>query len=346
MAYTPINKSTDYFFTKFWTGNDTAQTITGIPFAPSFVWIKNRSAAESHTLVDAVRGANNFIKSNDTSVNNTNTEFVKSLTSDGYTLGNADEVNNGSNNIVGWNWKANGQGSSNTDGSINTTYTSANTTSGFSTVKWNGNGSTATIGHGLGKVPKMIIVKSLANTTTWMVQHTSPSMGNAKEIYLNNTTAAGSSTAWNSTTPTSTVFSVTGGGGDGVNASGAYIAYCFAEVKGFSKIGQFAGNGNANGGFIYCGFKPAFFMIKEIQSASDWHISFNNIATQQNPIKGLLYPNSTGTDSNTESVDFLSNGVKIRTSGGGQNESNKDYIYMAYAAAPLVGSNNVPATAR
>ena len=346
MAYTTVNKSSDYFNTKLYTGTGNSQILTGVGFQPDFIWTATRNESEIRPINDSVNGINNYLRSNAVDTLETSGSNITAQSSNGYTVGTENRFNQSSNTFVSWNWKANGQGSSNTAGSINTTYTSANTTSGFSIVKWNGNGSTATIGHGLGKVPKMIIVKSLANTTTWMVQHTSPSMGNAKEIYLNNTTAAGSSTAWNSTTPTSTVFSVTGGGGDGVNASGAYIAYCFAEVKGFSKIGQFAGNGNTNGGFIYCGFKPAFFMIKEIQSASDWHISFNNIAAQQNPIKGLLYPNSTGTDSNTESVDFLSNGVKIRTSGGGQNESNKDYIYMAYAAAPLVGSNNVPATAR
>jgi len=342
MAYTTVPKSSDYFLTKLWTGNNTGQTINGIPFAPHFVWIKNRSASESHTLVDAVRGANNFIKSNDTSVNNTNTEFVKSLTSDGYTLGNADEVNNGSNNIVGWNWKANGQGSSNTAGSINTTYTSANTTSGVSIVKWNGNGSTATIGHGLGKVPKMIMVKSLANTTTWMVQHAS--LGNAKEIYLNNTTAAGNSTAWNSTTPTSTVFSVTGGGGDGVNASGAYIAYCFADIQGFSKMGFYDGNGSAEGVFEYLGFKPAFLLIKNTTATEAWFLYDNKRG--YNGSMGALFPDETAADAFANNIDFLSNGFKLRTGGAILNGNTTRYIYMAFAESPFVSTNNAAATAR
>ena len=351
MAYTTVPKSSDYFFTKLWTGNNTGQTINGIPFAPHFVWIKNRSASESHTLVDAVRGANNFIKSNDTSVNNTNTEFVKSLTSDGYTLGNADEVNNGSNNIVGWNWKANGQGSSNTAGSINTTYTSANTTSGVSIVKWNGNGSTATIGHGLGKVPKMIMVKSLANTTTWMVQHAS--LGNAKEIYLNNSSAAGNSTAWNSTTPTSTVFSVTGGAGDGVNASGDYIAYCFSEVKGYSKIGSYLGNGEAsNNSFIYCGFKPKFILHKAVDASENWLLwdSTRNSAVNSNgnPTQVIFEPNSSGAENNASAraIDLLSNGFKIRGNNANFGGSGANYVFMAFAENPLVTSTGIPATAR
>ena len=351
MAYISFEPK-DYFNIKLWTGNDTAQTITGIPFAPDFVWIKNRSTAESHTLVNTVVGANNFLKSNATSANNTNTEFVKSFTSDGYTLGNADEVNNGSNNIVGWNWKAGtsftndasgtGIGSIDSNGSVSTT-------SGFSIVKWTGTGATGTIAHGLGAIPRMIIVKSLANATAWMVQHAS--IGNAKEIYLNNNSGAGNSTAWNSTTPTSTVFSVTGGAGDGVNASGDYIAYCFADVQGFSKISSYLGNGEASDNtFVYCGFKPKFILHKAT-IGENWMLwdSTRNTAVNSNgnPTHVIFEPNGAGGENNNaaRSIDLLSNGFKIRGNNANFGGSGTEYVFMAFADKPLVSTNGVPANA-
>ena len=342
MAYTTINKSSLHFTTKLYTGNDSGQTISGVGFKPDWTWLKSRVAGEHHVLTDAARGVNKQIRTNGNVAQGTLTTQLTGFTSDGFSLGAGDEVNNGNANYTSWNWKANGQGSSNTAGSINTTYTSANTTSGVSIVKWNGNGSTATIGHGLGKVPKMIMVKSLANTTTWMVQHAS--LGNAKEIYLNNTTAAGNSTAWNSTTPTSTVFSVTGGGGDGVNASGAYIAYCFADIQGFSKMGFYDGNGSAEGVFEYLGFKPAFLLIKNTTATEAWFLYDNKRG--YNGSMGALFPDETAADAFANNIDFLSNGFKLRTGGAILNGNTTRYIYMAFAESPFVSTNNAAATAR
>ena len=348
MAFTTINKSSDYFVTNLWTGNDTAQTITGIPFAPDFVWIKNRSAAESHTLVNTVIGANNFLKSNAASANNTNSEFLKSFTSDGYTLGNADEVNNGSNNIVGWNWKANGQGSSNTDGSINTTYTSANTTSGFSIVQYTGTGANATVGHGLGISPKMIILKQTNTSKDWMIYHkyTNPN-GTGSQYYLHLNSSDGkasNATMWQNTDPTSSLFSL--GSSSNVNGSSdTYIAYCFAEVQGYSKISSYVGNGNVDGSFIHTGFKPAYVIAKRTDGASNWN-QFDNKRFGFNVKNPLLYPNLTNAEADDVFIDLLSNGFKWRTTNGDINASGGSYIYMAFAEAPLVGTNNVPATAR
>mgnify|MGYP003118703464 CR=1 FL=1 len=345
MAYTPINKSTDYFNTKLYTGNYSTNAITGVGHQPDFTWIKTRTTnGENHYLFDAIRGVTKYIHCDTTAAQSSNATTLTTFGSDGFTVGANNSVNKSGEPLVSWNWKANGQGSSNTDGTINTTYTSASTTSGFSISTFTGTGSNATVGHGLGVAPKMVIIKSITAGEDWTVYHSA--LGGTKYVILNSTGAQGTNVgAFNNTAPTNSVFTVGTFGATNGNSQ-TLVAYSFAEIKGFSKIGKFAGNGNANGGFIYCGFKPSFFMIKEIQSASDWHISFNNVAAQQNPIKGLLYPNTAGTDSNTASVDFNSNGVKIRTSGGGQNESNKDYLYMALAEAPLVGSNNVPATAR
>tara|TARA_B110000977_G_C10977940_1_gene454949 strand:+ start:119 stop:1165 length:1047 start_codon:yes stop_codon:yes gene_type:complete len=348
MAFTTINKSSDYFVTNLWTGNDTAQTITGIPFAPDFVWIKNRSAAESHTLVNTVIGANNFLKSNAASANNTNSEFLKSFTSDGYTLGNADEVNNGSNNIVGWNWKANGQGSSNTDGSINTTYTSANTTSGFSIVQYTGTGANATVGHGLGISPKMIILKQTNTSKDWMIYHkyTNPN-GTGSQYYLHLNSSDGkasNATMWQNTDPTSSLFSL--GSSSNVNGSSdTYIAYCFAEVQGYSKISSYVGNGNVDGSFIHTGFKPAYVIAKRTDGASNWN-QFDNKRFGFNVKNPLLYPNLTNLEADDVFIDLLSNGFKWRTTNGDINASGGSYIYMAFAEAPLVGTNNVPANAR
>ena len=346
MAYTTINKSTDYFNTNLYTGNDTTNNQS-VGLTPDLVWVKCRNnAVPSHYWVDKVRGDKKYISSNATTAEQTDSHTFD-LVSGGFNLAGG----NGWTNVTGrtyasWNWKANGAGSSNTDGSVTSTV-SASTTSGFSVVKWTGSGGNATIGHGLGAVPKMIIVKSLANTTSWMVYHSA--IGNNSEIYLNGTNAAaGSSTAWQDTDPTSSVFYVAGGAGDGVNASGDYIAYCFAEKKGFSKFGSYTGNGSADGSFIYTGFKPAFLMLKKTSGTGDWFINdvkrntFNVVNTQ-------LYPNLSVVEENTSAtqLDILSNGFKLRgTSANALNSGNDTYIYIAFAEEPLVSSNGVPATAR
>ena len=343
MAFTTIDKSTDYFDTKLWTGNDTAQTITGIPFAPDFVWIKNRSTAESHTLVNTVIGANNFLKSNATSANNTNTEFVKSFTSDGYTLGNADEVNNGSNNIVGWNWKAGTTSGIATNGSTQITPSSYsfNQTSGFSIVKYTGiGGQPKAIAHGLGVQPKMFIIKRSDSTGSWGVLPQQISTGH---LYLDATTALGTVNPLSGGVLADTVnFSVSNSGD--VNASGGtYVAYCFADVQGFSKMGSYTGNGNNDGAFVYTGFKPAWIMFKRTDSAESWIMADNKRDTDNSVIK-YLEANTANAEGSGVDYDFLSNGFKFRTTS--QNTGGATYIYMAFAEAPLVGTNNVPATAR
>ena len=339
----------DYFNTKLWNGNSSTQAITGVGFQPDFVWLKQRTGTQRHQLLDAIRGANVILKSDGTDASGADTDILNSFDSDGYTLGYQDQSNDTGATYVGWNWKANGSGSSNTDGSITSTV-SASTTSGFSIVKWTGSGGNATIGHGLGAVPKMIIVKSLANTTSWMVYHSA--IGNNSEIYLNGTNAAaGSSTAWQDTDPTSSVFYVAGGAGDGVNASGDYVAYCFADIKGFSKFGSYEGNANADGAFLYCGFKPAFIIIKNADDGSKNWVMLDNKrpSTGQNPADDILFPNTSGAESSSQTdrlVDFVSNGVKIRATSTQMNGSGNTHIFMAFAEEPLVSSNGVPAVAR
>ena len=341
MAYISFQPS-DHFNTKLWTGNATNSTaITGVGFQPDFVWIKNRSTTANHNLFDVIRGATYRLYSDNDSAQVQATDSLASFDSDGFTLNNGSPCNGSGNSVVGWNWKANGSGSANTDGSISSTV-SANTTSGFSIVTYTGTGSAATVGHGLGSAPSVIIQKKTSASATWLVKH--PGIGTNGYIRLDATNASATDSAvWNSTDPTSTVFSI--GTDATINGSGATsVAYCFAEKTGFSKFGSYTGNGNANGSFIFTGFKPAWLMIKRTSTAEDW-VMHDNKRDPHNEVNSYLLA-STSNANTTASVelDFLSNGFKFRTSS--QNTSGENYIYMAFAEAPLVGSNNVPATAR
>ena len=352
MAYTTINKSTDYFNTKLYTGNGGTQTITGIGHQPDWVWFKTRSAT-SHMLQDAVRGTTKFIESNTTTGDQTSSDGISSFNSDGYAIGDNGRLNSNGTSMVSWNWKANGQGSSNTDGSINTTYTSANTTSGFSISTYTGTGSAATVGHGLGAVPKMIIVKNLSASGDWMVYH--QSIGNDHRLIFNTTSAKQDNPVWNDTTPTSSVWSMNDNGD--ANGSGSnYVAYCFAEKQGFSKFGSYVGNGSAtDGAFIYTGFVPAFVICKKTSGTDNWMMFTNKIGSSTDSTSGfnihsrIIEANGSGAEQSVgtdQGLDFVSNGFKIREDNANLNGSGATYIYMAFAEAPLVGSNNVPATAR
>jgi hypothetical protein len=344
MAYTYIDLPTDYFNTVLYTGNGGTQSITGVGFAPDWVWTKNRSTADSHELYDTVRGATKRLISHSTAAENTETYF-SSFDSDGFTLtGNGNSNGNG-NNIVAWNWLANGAGVSNTAGSITSTV-SANTTSGFSIVSWTASGSgTPTIGHGLGAVPSMIIMKPKSlGSSNWSVYHAA--LGNATTIRLNNSSADFSSYFWNSTTPSSTVFTI--GTDYDTNQSGAtMIAYCFAEKQGYSKFGSYTGNGSADGTFVYTGFKPAFLIVKESSSAgNNWQIG-DNKRNGYNVIAPRLETSTSDSEyTNLSWVDFVSNGFKIRSSDGAFNTSGNTYIYMAFAENPFVTSTSIPTTAR
>jgi hypothetical protein len=344
MAYTTINKSSAHFDVKLWTGNGSSQTITGYEFQPDLAWIKARTSTGWHDWTDAVRGATKSIFSNSTDAEDTSATSLTAFTSDGYSFGTNSQVNGNGTTYVGWNWKANGAGSANTDGSINTTATSANTTAGFSIVKYTGTGSNATIGHGLGVAPKMIIVKNLTDARSWGVYHAS--LGATQGIDLDGTGAAGSASSyWNDTAPTTSVFSI--GTANNTGAAQTYVAYCFAEKTGFSKFGSYTGNGNADGPFIYTGFKPQFILWKRTDSANGW-ILMDTKRSPFNVVDDLLEAQSNGAEATASSyyVDYLSNGFKIRNTNNVFNNSSGTYIFMAFAEAPLVGSNNVPATAR
>ena len=346
MAYTTINKSSEYFNTVLYTGNGSTNAITGVNFQPDLVWIKGRDSAYYHQLVDVIRGVNKPIRSNLSAAEATLSDSFNSFDSDGFTLGgdgDTDNFNNSGQNYVAWNWLANGSGASNTDGSITSTV-SANTTSGFSVVSYTGTGSNASIGHGLGTIPHFLIFKKTNEAGfSWFCYHRS--LGAGKFILLDTTGAEQSSTSiWQNTTPTSSL--ITLGGDGGVNGSGGtYICYAFAEKKGYSKFGSYTGNGNADGTFVYTGFAPAFVMIKMTSGSDSWFM-YDNKRSPFNVRGKYLVADGSGTDSNANAFDFVSNGFKIRTTASSFNGSGSSYIYMAFAENPLVGTNGVPATAR
>ncbi len=339
--YTTINKSTDYFNTKLWTGNGGTQSITGVGFQSDFTWIKRRDAGNNHRLTDAVRGVEKEIYSDGNWAQDTRTDGLTAFSADGFTIGNSSGYNGSGGTFASWNWKANGAGSANTDGSISSTV-SVNATSGFSIVKFTGTGSLATVGHGLGSAPKMIIMKNTNTTNGWEVYH--QSLGNTGYIQLNSTeTSYSSATRWNNTSTTNNVFTVNTE--NGVNKSGStLIAYCFAEKTGYSKFGSYTGNGNADGTFVYTGFKPAFVMLKRTNSTGSWSM-YDNKRHTYNPNGEYLLANNSDASVDFDNVDFLSNGFKLRDASF-NNGSGDTIIYMAFAEAPLVGSNNVPCTAR
>ena len=354
MAYSSITKPTDYFNTILWTGNGSAGTgQTGVGFQPDFTWIKARSGtqgAQSHILNDAVRGAGKYLFSDSNDAESTDTNRLTSFDSDGFTVGSNNAVNASSTTYVAWNWLGANGTSSNSDGSITSTV-SANTTAGFSVVKYTGAGSgtTTTIGHGLGGVPEMYIVKSLDSVGNWQTYH--HKMSSAPEtdyMQLDNTSAVADYTFWGDTAPTSTVFTVKDG--NDVNESGEeYIALCFRGIKGYSKFGKYTGNGNADGPFLYMGFKPAMVIYKRASDGTNnWSI-FDNKRDTHNVIDAQLNPNLADAEGTSSRGDFTSNGFKIRSSSGSVNNSGSTYIYMAFAENPFVGNDSgtaVPITAR
>jgi hypothetical protein len=349
MAYTTINKSTDYFNTVLYTGTGSELAITGLGFRPDWVSIKRRDNNAHGGIFDVVRGATKLISSSDTAAEQTLAQSLKSFDSDGFTLGTGGNgyVNESSSSAVAWCWKAgNSQGSSNTDGSINTTYTSVNTTAGFSISKYTGTGSNATVGHGLGAAPKMIIFKNTNSTRNWAVYHENMQANTPNAYMAWNTTDAKQAgyNFSNATAPTNQVFSV--GTLTSNNGSGQeYIAYCFAEIKGYSKFGSYTGNGNADGPFVYTGFAPAFVMTKNAtDTLTSWTIS-DNKRPGYNVINDTLFTDSAGAEQTFNYIDHLSNGFKLRYTSD-SNNNNTNIIYMAFAEAPLVGSNNIPCTAR
>ena len=331
MAYTTIDNPFKNFNTVLYTGNGSTQSITGVGFQPDWVWLKKRNASDSHYLQDAVRGATKAIKSNSTDAEATDTDSVTSFNSDGFSLGNSGGYNSNTNTFVAWNWLAgNSSGSSNGDGSITSTV-SANTTAGFSIVSYTGTGSNATIGHGLGVAPSVIIVKPRNSSSEGFAMYHKSIASDAETdfIRLDETNAAAdNANYWNDTAPTSTVFSI--GTDSATNGTTNNIAYCFAEVKGYSKFGSYTGNGGNQ--FIYTGFKPAFVIEKRSSNTSEWDV-YDNKRNTFNSVTKVLKPNANDAEATYSGLNFLSNGFEVL---GSLNDSGQTLIYLAFAETPFV----------
>ena len=351
MAYTTIDKPTDYFNTKLYTGNGSTQSITGVGFQPDWVWTKNRdNGAEWHTLYDSVRGVYKRLYTNVTNGEESTTQSLTSFDSDGFSLGAYSGSNGNGENIVSWNWLASNTTASNTDGSITSTV-SANTTSGFSIVSYTGSGSVTSFGHGLGVAPSMVIIKNRDDTDNWTVFHLGINSGQGY-IYLNSNALAvtGSSRRYrygddsDGKLPDSSKVYL--GTASDVNQSGEdYIAYCFAEKKGFSKFGSYTGNGSTDGTFVYTGFKPAFVMFKNTETTANWGM-IDNKRDDDNVVKARLFPNLSDTESSSFDIcDFTAQGFKLRTTDSQFNSSHK-IIYMSFSESPFVTSSGIPTTAR
>ena len=344
MAYTTIKKPSDYFNTKLYTGNGSTQAITSVNFQPDFTWLKRRDQTSFHYLFDSIRGVQKRLSSNSDTTEATVSTSLTSFDSDGFTLGSEGDVNESGGTYVGWNWLGANGTASNTDGSITSTV-SANTTSGFSIVSFTGTGATATVGHGLGVKPDLIIAKNRTDAVDWYVYHSS--LGATKNLRLNQTSAELTESApWDNTEPTTSVISVNNANGTN-GSSKNLIFYCFAEKKGFSKFSSYVGNGSTDGTFVYTGFKPAFVIMKRSTTGdtASWY-TYDNKRDSFNTMTKNVFPNlnNAENDDANNNLDFLSNGFKIRTTSGARNGNGITFIYMAFAEEPLVGDN--PATAR
>ena len=350
MAYTTIDDPAQYFNTVIYTGDGGSNRSVTVDFQPDWVWIKERNGTNDQTIFDSVRGATKRLRANATEAEDTQANQLKSFDSDGFTLGSLSAVNSNGQNYVSWNWLAGGSASSNSDGSI-TSSVSASTTSGFSIVSWTGTGSTGTLGHGLGVTPQMIIVKKRDTSGTDWITFGSVLGGTvgSEFIKLNfvNAKTTGLNTSWfNQTAPTSSVFTV-GTQSDLNGSSATYIAYCFVEKKGYSKIGSFTGNGDNDGPFVYTGFRPAWIISKRTDNSSggEWNILDNKRDTF-NVADAKLEANNSDAEESDEMYDILSNGFKITKGDGNINASGGTYIFMAFAESPFVNSNGVPTNAR
>ena len=350
MAYTTIDDPSVYFQIALYTGNDSSNAITNdgnSDLQPDWLWTKNRSSSADHKIFDSTRGVTKFLESNTNDAEGTQANLLSSFNSDGFTLGAGGETNSSSTNYVAWQWKANG--------GSRTTFTEsgdnpgggyqANTTAGFSIVDFVGTGANGTVQHGLGVAPRWYIIKNRDRSANWQVYH--EDNGNTHYIKLNGTGAKlDNHEIFNDTSPTSSVFSV--GIDQSVNFNGEnHIAYVFAEIQGYSKFGSYTGNGNADGPFVYTGFKPAWLLIRRTDSAQNWNLHDNKRSTF-NTTKADLFPNLSNAEEtgNGNFIDFLSNGFKHRASTNSLNASSGDFIYMAFAEHPFVSSEGVPTTAR
>ena len=351
MAYSDIKDPSAYFQTVTYTGTGSTQSITNdgnSNMQPDFVWVKSRSSASAHHVVfDSSRGANNRLLPNLNIVEDTGDGYgtVSAFNSDGFSVTNGLNTGNNTLTYVGWQWKANGgTTSTNTDGDITSTV-QANQDAGFSIVTYTGNTSNnQTVGHGLGAKPSVILIRNRTRVESWRLNHQSINNGTGM-IRLNSTDAYNTTgTTLMNVAPTSSVFNVSTDWS--VNGNYSYVAWCWAEKQGYSKFGKYVGNGNADGPFVYTGFKPAFLIMKETSSSGGNWVMFDNKRDTYNVTKHRLFPNLINSDNTTRNyIDLLSNGFKMRNTDADHNQNGQSMVYMAFAENPFV-AGGIPTTAR
>ena len=355
MAYTTIDDPSAHFQVATWSGNNSNQAITNdgnSDLQPDLLWIKARNETSEHQVIDSTRGLTKRLHpdTDEVETNDTNAT-ISSLDSDGFTMTQYNAANDSDDTGVAWQWKANGGTTTTNDasstgvGGLDSVY-QANTTAGFSIVTYTGSGSNTTVAHGLGNVPEVIIFKKRTDDTEdWLVYHHTQGNASAGKLNTNDAWETGSNSLFDATTPTSTVFSIKTN--SKVNdSSDTYVAYCFSEVQGYSKFGKYTGNGNVDGAFIYLGFKPALIIVRATD-ADNWRMYDHKRANPYNVINVRLTADTNNVESQDDNeCDFLSNGVKFRSSSGGVNSDGQAYTYMAWAEHPFVSSEGVPVTAR
>ena len=351
MSYTSIDDPTIHFNTVLYTGNGSSgRTVTGVGFAPNWVWIKDRGATGNHQTFDTIRGVTETLQPDRNIAETAVASMLTAFGSDGFTVGDHSGVNDNTNTYVAWNWKAetsfSNDASATSVGSIDSAG-SVNTDAGFSITSYTGTGSAATVAHGLGVVPSVYILKNRTSTSNWFFYH--KSTGATKSLFLDGSEAPiASSGYFNNTEPTSSVFSI-GSESDLSGSSQNMIAYCFEEKKGYSKFGIYTGNGNADGIYIHLGFFPSLIIAKRTDSSANWYMMTRKISDSGggNPLDRPLFADTSDAENNGDNnVDFLSNGFKLKGSGSAQNGSGATYIYMAFAESPFVNSNGIPNNAR
>tara|TARA_R110000823_G_scaffold290496_1_gene408774 strand:- start:96 stop:1142 length:1047 start_codon:yes stop_codon:yes gene_type:complete len=348
MAYTTINDPSEYFNTVLYTGtSENGNAVIGNGFQPDWVWVKSRGdGAHDHHAWDSSRGTGGKdIYPNENFGEGSDADRFSAFGSDGFTVGGSGHVNTHPDSYVAWNWKANG-GTTTAGAGNDTIATSthqASTTSGFSIVTYTGEEANKTVKHGLSTALDMLLVKNRNSTKDWRMWF--KGFSGTQRLELNNNEArATTSTSWNGTVPGSSVFSL--GDDTNTNTDGdTFVAYCFHSVQGYSKFGSYKGNNNADGAFVYTGFKPALLILKNIDDAVDWYI-FDNKRDTDNAVQNIIHPNKSDAASDSTVCDFLSNGFKFRTADNAWNGNGDNYIYMTFAESPFVTSNETPNNAR
>ena len=341
MAYTTVNKSTSFFNDKFYTGTGSTNALTGLGFQPDWVWIKARSTGYDNNLFDSLRGTEKRLKANANSAEDTVSGSLTAFGTDGFTVGSDAGANNNGTTFASWGWKA-GTTSIPSGSTSDPSAVSINTTAGFGIYKITAPGSgNYVLKHGLGAAPSMVLVKRTNGTQKWMVWH--KTFSNATDDYLvlnTNAAKATYSTCWGTMNTTDCTIAT----GGTLDTGGEHIIYVFTEKAGYSRFDQYTGNGNADGTFVYTGFKPKLVIVKEYGATGNWIMKYD-YHTNQNDYYVLSNDSATEASGAVVGFDLLSNGFKLRGTAGDSNGSGANILYMAFGQS-AVGTNNVPCTAR